>query len=101
MKIESPRGQLGVVQKRTESLMDCGLRYPWQEAVVEAFIAPPADLGAKIDEAERIISARINEPQIDFPERMALDDALRMLRVLISETKAEEAEHSRSRTQIA
>jgi hypothetical protein len=81
--------------------MDYGLKYPWQEAVVEAFIASPADLDAKIKEAERAISARIREPQIDFPERVALDDALRMLRVLISETKTEEAEHSRSRTQVA
>jgi hypothetical protein len=81
--------------------MDYGLKYPWQEAVVEAFIAAPADLGAKINEAERAISARIGEPEIDFAERMALDDALRMLRVLMSETKAEEAEQSRSRTQVA
>ena len=81
--------------------MDYGLKYPWQEAVVEAFIASPADLGAKINEAERTISVRIKEPQIDFAERMALDDALRMLRVLMTETKAEEAKHSRSRTQVA
>ena len=81
--------------------MDYGLKYPWQEAVVEAFIASPADLGAKINEAERTISARIKETQIDFAERMALDDALRMLRVLVSETKTEEAEHNRSRTQVA
>lgn len=81
--------------------MDYGLKYPWQEAVVAAFIATPADLGAKINEAERTIAARISEPQIDFSERMALDDALRMLRVLMSETKAEEAEHSRSRNQTA
>ena len=81
--------------------MDYGPKYPWQEAVVEAFIASPADLGAKINEAERTISARIKEPQIDFAERMALDDALRMLRVLVSETKTEEVEHNRSRTQVA
>lgn len=81
--------------------MDDGLKYPWQEAVVAAFIAAPSDLGAKINEAERTIAARISEPQIDFSERMALDDALRMLRVLMTETKAEEAEHSRSRTQNA
>jgi hypothetical protein len=81
--------------------MDYGLKYPWQEAVVAAFIAAPADLGVKINEAERTIAARINEPQIDFSERMALDDALRMLRVLMSETKAEQAEQSRDRTQSA
>ncbi len=84
--------------------MDYGLKYniPWQEAVVDAFIVAACRFGRKDRRiAERIISARINEPQIDFPERMALDDALRILQVLISETKAEEAEHSRSRTQVA
>jgi hypothetical protein len=81
--------------------MDYGLKYPWQEVVVEAFIAASADLGIKIKEAERTISARMSEPQIDSSERMALDDALRMLRVLMTETKAEEAEQSRSRTQMA
>ena len=81
--------------------MDYGLKYPWQEALVEAFIASPADLGTKINEAEQAIAARISEPQIGFSERMALDDALRMLRVLMTETKAEEAEQSRSRTQMA
>ena len=78
--------------------MDYGLKYPWQEVVVEAFIAASADLGIKIKEAERTITARISEPQIDFSERMALDDALRMLRVLISETKAQAAEYSRAKT---
>ena len=81
--------------------MDYGLKYPWQEVVVAAFIAAPADLGIKIKEAERTISARMSEPQIDSSERMALDDALRMLRVLMTETKAEEAEQNRSRTQMA
>jgi hypothetical protein len=79
--------------------MDCELKYPWQEVVVEALIAPPAELSAKINVAERSISARIRESQLDFSERMALDDALRILRVLVSETKAREAEHSR--TQVA
>jgi len=82
-------------------MVDYGLKYPWQEAVVEAFIASAADLGAKINVAERTISARVNKSGIDFAERMALDDALRMLRVLMSETKAEKTEYSRSRTQVA
>ena len=81
--------------------MDYALKYPWQAVIVEAFLAPPSDLSIKIDEAERTIAARMSEPEIDFAERMALDDALRMLRVLISETKAAEAEHSRSRTHVA
>lgn len=83
--------------------MDCEPKYPWQETVLDAFLSPPSDLGAKINVAERAISARISELDIDFAERMALDDALRMLRVLVSETNATEAKanNSRSRTQVA
>jgi len=79
--------------------MDCGLKYPWQEVVVEAFLAPPSDLSIKIDEAERTISARIRESEIDFAERMALDDALRMLRVLISEARLQQVEYKQGEEQ--
>lgn len=81
--------------------MEYGLKYAWQEVVVEAFLASPPDLSTKINKAERAISARLIENDLDFAEQTALDDALRMLRVLISETKATEAEHSRNRTQVA
>ena len=79
--------------------MDCGLKYPWQEVVVEAFLAPPSDLSIKIDEAERAISARVRESEIDFAERMALDDALRMLRVLTSEARLQQAEYNQGEEQ--
>ena len=79
--------------------MNCGLRYPWQEVVVEAFLAPPGDLSIKINEAERTISARIRESEIDFAERMALDDALRMLRVLTSEARLQQAEYNQGEEQ--
>ena len=82
-------------------MVDFALKYPWQAVIVDAFLAPPADLSAKINVAEQTIAARVRESEIDFSERMALDDALRMLRVLISEIKAEKAEHSRLRTQVA
>lgn len=81
-------------------MVDFALKYPWQAVIVDAFLASPNDLSIKINVAERAISARVNESAIDFAERMALDDALRMLRVLISETKAP-AERSRSRSQVA
>jgi len=76
--------------------MNCELKYAWQEVVVEAFLAPPSDLSIKINEAERTISARVRESEIDFAERMALDDALRMLRVLTSEARLHQAEYEQS-----
>ena len=79
--------------------MNCELKYAWQEVVVDAFLAPPSDLSIKIDEAERTISARIRESEIDFAERMALDDALRMLRVLTSEARLQQAEYNQGEEQ--
>ena len=79
--------------------MNCELKYAWQEVVVDAFLAPPSDLGIKIDEAERTISARIRESEIDFAERMALDDALRMLRVLTTEARLQQAEYNQGEEQ--
>ena len=77
--------------------MNAELNYPWQQGVVEAFLAPPHELPAKVSIAERAISARLNEShELDFPEEMALEDALRMLKVLISETKAQLAEDQRA-----
>jgi len=82
-------------------MVDFALKYPWQAVIVDAFLASANDLSIKINVAERTISARVNKSGIDFAERMALDDALRMLRVLMTETKAEKTEYSRSRTQVA
>jgi hypothetical protein len=79
--------------------MNCELKYAWQEAVVEAFLASPSDLTVKINEAERTISARIRESEIDSAERMALDDALRMLRVLISEARLQQVEYRQGEEQ--
>ena len=78
--------------------MDGGLKYAWQEVVLDAFLASPSDLITKINVAERTISARIGESEIDFAERMALDDALRMLRVLISETTLQQDEYKQDET---
>jgi hypothetical protein len=55
-------------------MVDFALKYPWQAVIMEAFLAPPADLSIKISVAEQTISARIRESEIDFSERMALDD---------------------------
>lgn len=68
-------------------MVDFALKYSWLKVIVDAFLAAPCDLSTKINAAEQTISGRIREAEIDFAERMALDDALRMLRVLISEAK--------------
>jgi hypothetical protein len=69
--------------------MDDKIKYPWQQAVVDSFLAAPADLSAKINIAERAISARMAESEdLDFDERIALNDALRALRILISESRS-------------
>jgi hypothetical protein len=73
--------------------MNCELKYAWQEVVVDAFLASPSDLTVKINEAERAISDRLRESEIDFAERMALDDAQRMLRVLTAEARLQQAEY--------
>ena len=80
-------------------MVDFSLKYPWQAVIVEAFLAPPSDLSIKIDEAERAISARVRESEIDFAERMALDDALRMLRVLTSEARLQQVEYKQGEEQ--
>ena len=69
--------------------MEDRTKYPWQKAVVDAFLAPPADLAGKISIAEHAILARLKELQrIDAAEHIALHDALRSLRVLITEIKS-------------
>jgi DNA-binding NarL/FixJ family response regulator len=65
-----------------------GFTYLWQQVVMDAFAAPRDTLPAKINLAERTIAGRLtdsNEP--DGDERIALREALRGLRQLISETK--------------
>ena len=78
-------------------MVDFALKYPWQAVIVDAFLAAPSDLSTKINAAEQTISGRIREAEIDFAERMALDDALRMLRVLISEAKRNPADYNQGR----
>ncbi len=66
--------------------MNDGLRYPWQQTLLDAFTASPADLPAKISIAERAIGARLKDNAADPAEMTALRDALTALRVLIAET---------------
>lgn len=67
--------------------MDYDLKYPWQQSVLEAFMASPDSLGPKIAIAQRAISARLARSHIDPEEHLALHDALRALGVLTQETK--------------
>jgi hypothetical protein len=63
------------------------ITYPWQQSVLDAFLAAPEELSRSINIAERAILARLQEShELDFSEHVALDDALRALRVLICET---------------
>jgi hypothetical protein len=76
--------------------MDEQIQYPWQQALVDAFLSATADAPMKVRIAEQSISARLRERrQVDSSELMALEDGLRALKVLISEAKAEAAEKSR------
>jgi hypothetical protein len=75
--------------------MDNLIRYAWQQTVLDAFLSPPADVAAKVKIAEQGIRARLRDAlPVDASERMALEDGLRALNVLVSEAKAEAAEHS-------
>ena len=53
-----------------------GIKYPWQQYVLEAFVASPESLPAKINVAERAIAVRLTERLEPGPEeRLALNDA--------------------------
>ena len=65
-----------------------GIKYPWQQYVLEAFVATPESLPAKINVAERAIAVRLKErPEPGPKERLALNDALRAMQILIEETR--------------
>ena len=65
-----------------------GIKYPWQQHVLEAFVASSESLPAKINVAERAIAGRLKErPEPDPEESLALHDALRAMHILIEETR--------------
>jgi hypothetical protein len=59
-------------------------KYPWQQFVLDAYMEfNPDRLPAKIDEARRVISARLGSIRPDdVDEQTALSDAMRSLRVI-------------------
>ena len=65
-----------------------GIKYPWQQSVLDAYLAFPESLPGKINVAEQALAARLAErPEPDAQEILALHDALRALRILITETR--------------
>jgi hypothetical protein len=67
------------------------VKYLWQQFVLDAFMEfRPERLPAKINAAERAISARLRDSNApDLEESTAIRDALRSLRVLFSEAKGD------------
>ena len=61
-------------------------KYPWQKAVFAALESSAEFLPLKVNAAERAIAARLTDgdsPSLD--ERLALESALRSLRILLPE----------------
>jgi len=67
--------------------MDTTLKYPWQQAVVDAFMElRPERLPEKIEIAVRTLTERLSDPQQqqpDLDEQSALRDALHALRAFL------------------
>jgi hypothetical protein len=78
------------------------IKYRWQQSVLDAFLAPRDSLATKVNMAEKVVAARLTDPQQpDLDERIALKDALRALQVLLAETKRSPEPADRNREDIA
>jgi hypothetical protein len=63
--------------------MSGGIKYTWQQTILDAYTAPEDLLPSKIAVAQRAIANRLNHrPGPDVDESIALEDALNALRVL-------------------
>jgi hypothetical protein len=72
----------------SERALADGIRYPWQQSILEAFLTPSESLPQKIAIAGRTIGARLADScEPDEHERQAFKAGLRALRVLVAETK--------------
>jgi len=64
-------------------------KYPWQQPILEAFLASPEALPLKVNVAEKAIAARlVDARKPDLEEQLALNDGLQTLRVLLAEINA-------------
>lgn len=76
--------------------MDHLIQYAWQQTVLDAFLSPSSDVAAKVRIAAQCIEARMREwDRLDSSEQLALDDAVRALKVLSAEAKSEVADNKR------
>jgi hypothetical protein len=67
-------------------------KYAWQQAVLDAFGAEAESLPLKINQAQRAIAARQQDPkQPDAFERISITEALKSLKSLIEETRSASA----------
>jgi hypothetical protein len=78
-----------------ETYRDPNLKYPWQQAVSDAFKEPRSEnLPVKFSVAQRAIAARLRDhtapPKLD--EQLAIRDALRSLSVLCPEPTTKESD---------
>lgn len=72
--------------------MENSPRYPWRQTVLEAYLSSREELPAKISAAEKAIAARLRETdQADLEERIALNDGLRALQILMNEVQPHSA----------
>jgi hypothetical protein len=69
-----------------EAPINPNLKYPWQQAVLDALIEYPP-LRHKISAAEGAISGRVFQRPTDPQELLALEDALFALQIVFPETK--------------
>lgn len=64
------------------------MKYPWQQAVLDALMEYRADLiRDKLTTAERAISQRVRQRPLDPEELVALREALIALQMVFPETK--------------
>jgi hypothetical protein len=70
--------------------MNANVKYPWQQAVLDAFIEFRSEnLQDKITVARGKITERLNDPQqLDPDERRALTDALHILTVFLHSSES-------------
>jgi hypothetical protein len=63
------------------------IKYLWQQTVLDAFMEfRPEVLPIKVNAAQRAVAARLTDPNPpELDERIAIQDALRSLRILIPE----------------
>ena len=80
--------------RMSEDTSGPGLKYAWQQVVLDAFIElRPEYLPPKINAAEHAISARLRDPApADLDDRIALQDALQSLRARFLESERQESE---------